>query len=117
MALTWLKRHQPLSPQGLYHEGNPREFLQWAEAGLGWLLFSSTHGFLLRAPESELPWLNGATYLGIDPDWPGLLVPTLWSPQHDRRPLFLQAIQRQGWSGAQALLPPNRLLSLTRADL
>jgi hypothetical protein len=56
---------------------------------------SGVHGnglLLLIGEEQDLPWVDGASYLGKDPTAPGVFVPTAEEPSVPL-PLLLRAVQ------------------------
>jgi len=63
---------------------------------------------LLLGEEEQLPWADGAIYLGRDPEAPSLLLPTLLRPS---LPLSLveRAMLRRG-SGPFAVIPTRKEL-------
>jgi hypothetical protein len=66
---------------------------------------------LFLGDAEELPWADGAVYLGRDPDAPGLLMPTLLAPAV-HAPLLERAFRRRFPDAGQpiAVLPGARVL-------
>ena len=74
---------------------------------------------LILGVADDLPWADGAVYLGKDPEAPSLLLPTMLRPDMPL-PLVERAVLRQsaGMQGPIVYLPPslgNRLLSANPA--
>lgn len=111
MRLVWAAREQPLDVEGLWAEGpaasalrrkllaNPRPGLRVAESGDRMVVLGL-----------DLPWVEGAIYLGREDN---LYLPTLCSPNLPRA--WLVARLAQLGDPPWALVPPARALGLGAA--
>ncbi len=112
MSFNWIKRQSPLAPEAVLLPFSVQELMARIQPLPGWLVFGSPGECVVRSPENELPWFDGCEYLGIDPLWPGLFLPTKWQPVLPQRELLVKALQTQGFSLPAVLSRPNRLLTL-----
>jgi hypothetical protein len=71
---------------------------------------------LVLGPTEELPWVDGAEWLGADPEVPALLLPTALDPTWPLDLLQARVVSaRGGRSGAVAMLAGSRRLVATGA--
>jgi len=86
LTLTWSARELPLAPRGLCARGAAaerlvRRLLAGDDATLARLEgVAGATVVCLRGAAEDLPWIDGAEYLGGDPAAPGLLLPTTRAP-------------------------------------
>lgn len=80
-------RAAPLAPRAAVAEGATaarlaRVLLERDDAALARLSGVAAPGLLvLTGPEEALPWVDGIRYLGLDPEAPALLLPTVLEPE------------------------------------
>jgi hypothetical protein len=113
-ALRWESRAQPLAAGAVAVRGAAAlalgRKLGASPARLGGLAGVAGAGVLvLMGPSERLPWVDGAQYLGQDPQAPGLWFPTTAKPSVHPL-LVLRALEAQGHAAPLALLLEPRLL-------
>lgn len=122
IEVTWHPRFTPLAPVGLAAQGEAatrlahrllQESVDKLEQFKG---VSGSEILLILGPEELLPWVNGAVYLGRDPQSPSLLLPTTLEPSVPVSLLEQSLIARSAASAPSALLlNPLSLVPLTEA--
>ena len=78
VPIAWRLRATPLAPAAVVARGEAARRLaaRVSEAALARLAGVAGPSVLLfTGPAEELPWVDGALYLGVDPAAPGLLLP------------------------------------------
>jgi hypothetical protein len=111
LPITWQTRGLPLTPQAVAAQGTAMRLLAerlLARNDAELALLSGVAGpqlLIVLGPEALLPWVDGAFYLGQDPDAPNLLLPTTLVPSVPL-PLLERALQRQ----VPHLAPPLAVL-------
>ena len=86
LPIVWSRREPPLPPRGLLARGPAagalvRRLLAGDDATLARLEgVAGADLVCVRGAAADLPWVDGATYLGIDAHAPGLLLPTTLAP-------------------------------------
>jgi hypothetical protein len=114
MNLSWGPRPAPLAPSAVYAEKDAaralvRRLLARTDEELARLRGVAAPDLVLIVGE-ELPWVDGARYLGVDPLAPALLLPTA------RAPTVSPALLERAFGGTFAVLPdPPRLVPLVDA--
>jgi len=80
--VRWRRRSIPLRPSAVWVPRDRVPAQAWArDARLPrWRAVALPDGLVVLG--SELPWAEGATWLGADPDAPTLLLPTRLEPDH-----------------------------------
>src|SRR5687767_5810144 len=122
-AIVWQPRAVPLAPVAVIAEGDaaralarrllavePVTLAQWQGA-----FYRDT--LILLGDEAALPWVDGARYLGRDPEAPALLLPTNLIPSVPVS-LLERALRQQakGLSPPLVVLPHHKtLLSVSAA--
>jgi hypothetical protein len=87
MPVAWAAREPPLPPVAVAAEGEAalalaRRLLDRDDAALARLRgVAGDRLLIVLAAAQDLPWVDGASYLGRDPAAPALLLPTLDAPQ------------------------------------
>jgi hypothetical protein len=124
IALTWRPRTTPLDPLGLAVRGGAaralaQRLLARDDAALGRLSGVVSPGLLVVLGEAaDLPWVDGAVYLGRDADAPSLFLPTSREPTAPlplvERALLARA-RTSGTSPPYAVLIDPPLLASTQA--
>jgi hypothetical protein len=124
IPLTWRPREVPLDPVGLAARGEAaqalaRRLLARDDEALGRLSGVAAPGLLVILGEAaDLPWVDGAVYLGRDADAPSLLLPTARAPSAAlplvERSLLARA-RKSGASPPYAVLVDPPLLASTQA--
>jgi hypothetical protein len=120
--ITWKPREIALAPMAVAARGEAsrrlaRRLLQFDSESLERLRgVAGKDLILIEARESLLPWVEGAEYLGSDPQAPGLLLPTTYEPDWPLA-LVARALQsRLGPTGISAvLIHPLLLVPLREA--
>ena len=116
VTIEWCPRFEPLKPVAVAASGASAQELarriiaRDAEeiAKFAGVAFEST--LLLLGAEEDLPWVDGVTYLGVDPSAPSLLVPTNQMPSIPAA-LLERAVMRAYQSEAPiAVLPKTSML-------
>lgn len=84
LPLTWSARAEPLRVRAVAARGDAaralgRRVVALDDVALAALTAVAGDGLLIVLGD-ELPWVDGAVYLGRDPDAPGLLLPTALTP-------------------------------------
>jgi len=85
-AYQWQPRNLPLAPTAVAARGDAshamaRRLLARSDADLAALRgVTGEETLLVLGPEDKLPWVDGALYLGRDPQAPSLLLPTYLEP-------------------------------------
>lgn len=111
MNLDWQLRERPLQPVAVAAIGTAARALVASVERRAELRLRGVAGddvLVFLGDEDELPWADGAIYLGRDEDAPSLLLPTTLRPTLPL-PLVERAFLRRGW-GPFALLPASRML-------
>ena len=106
----WARREPPLAPAAVLGLGPTARALGrrlLARPDLGGLTAVAGDDLLLVIGEGDLPWADGVTYLGREPEAPGLLVPTWARPPVS--PTLLARALDAGDGVAVALDPPLRI--------
>ena len=106
MNVGWVRRPSPLEPIAVTGRGSvaTRLAARILAHGIGDLRGFAAEDTLF-VTGADLPWVDGVTYLGVDPVASALWTPTLLGPSHHPA-LVLRAIQTQlGLDGAVAVLP------------
>ena len=86
LPLRWQTREPPLAPIAAAATGPAARALAQRLLAMPDDRLSTLTGvagpelLLVLGPEESLPWVDGAQYLGRDPDAPGLLLPTALRP-------------------------------------
>lgn len=86
MKLEWTVREPPLSPRAVVALGEharslARRVLESDDEALGALSgVSADDAIVIVGAGERLPWVDGAMYLGVDPEAPGLFLPTTLHP-------------------------------------
>lgn len=86
IPVRWLPRPEPLAPAAAMATGAAVRRLAarllWREDGALARLrgVAGPDLLLLLGPAEELPWIDGVSYLGVDPAAPALLLPTTLAP-------------------------------------
>jgi len=115
LPITWQPRRMPLAPTAMVVADDAARWLAerlLARDDEGLAQFSGVAGqqlLIILGPESALPWVDGALYLGSDASAPNLLLPTTLEPSIPV-PLLERALRRQ----APHLTPPLAVLPATR---
>jgi hypothetical protein len=111
LPVRWCARTVPLPACALLVRGQPaqalgRRLLEGPPERLAPLRGCAADDLLvLLGEETALPWIDGAHYLGRDPDAPALLVPTCSVPDVPMT-VFAEAVSRQLPRGeAWAIVP------------
>jgi hypothetical protein len=114
MKVRWGPRAVPLAPRAVYADGEAaralvRRLLAAPDEELARLRGVSAPDFVLVLGD-DLPWVDGARYLGTDPLAPALLLPTA------RAPSVSPALLARAFGGTFAVVPdPPRLVPFTEA--
>lgn len=116
LAPRWLPRHPPLRPVAVAGWGAAARAL--AAAALPQAEALSLHldpeddalvlVLMPGAPAAALPWADGATFLGVDPAAPALLLPTHQRPDLPLPLLAAAVLARAPAGGAPWALLPQR---------
>ena len=113
IVVAWRLRDEPLLPTCVVARGAAarvlaRRVLQRDDASLAKLEgLSAGEWLLFRGAASDLPWADGAIYLGRDAAAPALLLPTLWHSAPDAA-LLQRALQTRFHNRAPlAIVPPG----------
>lgn len=116
IAVSWQLRAETLSPLGVAARGTAarvlaRRILLRDDENLSRLEGISARAgdddwLLFRGGATDLPWADGAIYLGRDADAPALLLPTLWRPAPDAALLQRALKIRFNSEAPLALVPP-----------
>ena len=123
VLFDWLPREPPLEPRAVVAEEEAAHrlaarLLERPDESLGSLQGVSGPGLLiLLGPADDLPWVDGASYLGRDDSAPSLLLPTALRPSLPVA-LLERAVRRQFADAAPpvALLPGTaRVVSVAPA--
>jgi len=124
IALTWRPRTTPLDPLGMAVRGDAvralaQRLLARDDEALGRLSGVASPGLLVVLGEAaDLPWVDGAVYLGRDADAPSLFLPTSREPTAPlplvERALLARA-RTSGTSPPYAVLVDPPLLASTQA--
>lgn len=86
LFVRWVRRLAPLPPVAVAARGDAakalvRRLLLDADSQLANLsLVAGARLVVARADSDTLPWVDGARYLGIDPEAPNVLLPTTRAP-------------------------------------
>lgn len=116
-------RAVPLAPRAVTAHGEAaralgRRLLALPDAALARLEGVAGDGLLVVAgAEAELPWVDGALYLGLDPAEPALLLPTALEPDVPA-PLLARAVGKRLPKAAPPLallVAPVGVVSLAKA--
>jgi hypothetical protein len=107
-ALRWESRAQPLAAGAVAVRGAAALALG-RKLGASPARLGGLGGLVLMGPSERLPWVDGAQYLGQDPQAPGLWFPTTAKPSVHPL-LVLRALEAQGHAAPLALLLEPRLL-------
>jgi hypothetical protein len=78
--VRWVDREPPLAPSGVAPRGDAARELAAKLADRGDLRGVAGAG-LVVVLGTELPWVDGAIWLGVDPLAPGLYLPTTRRPE------------------------------------
>ncbi|HEX7181678.1 MAG TPA: hypothetical protein VF756_07535 [Thermoanaerobaculia bacterium] len=127
--MTWRPRAAPLDPVGLAVRGEAarelaRRLLARGDEALGRLQGVAAPGLLVVLGDpleagADLPWVDGAVYLGRDPGAPALLLPTAREPSAPlplvERALVIQARASGASPPFAVLLDPPLLASIQEA--
>lgn len=112
IIVAWQLRDEPLPPIGVAARGDAarvlaRRLLQRDDKTLAKLEgISAGEWLLFRGVAEDLPWADGAIYLGRDAAAPALLLPTLWHSAPDAA-LLQRALKNRFQSAASlAIVPP-----------
>lgn len=111
VALGWAPRAAPLAPRATVAEGAVARRLArhlLAAPSLAGLRGVATADLLVCLGDPP-PWVDGVLLLGVDPDAPGLLLPTYLAPTPPI-PLVEAALRRDAPPGPLAVLPAGRRL-------
>jgi len=124
IALTWRPRTTPLDPLGMAVRGDAvralaKRLLARDDEALARLSGVASPGLLVVLGEAaDLPWVDGAVYLGRDADAPSLFLPTSREPTAPlplvERALLARA-RTSGTSPPYAVLVDPPLLASTQA--
>lgn len=125
LPLAWHPRRVPLEPVGMAARGEAtralvRRLLTRSDEDLGRLSGVSGPGMLLLlGAAADLPWVEGAAYLGRDPHAPSLLLPTNRHPEISlplvERALLARAARQGAEPPIAVLLDPPLLASALEA--
>jgi hypothetical protein len=113
LPLAWHPRLVPLEPVGVAARGEAaraliRRLLARTDEDLGRLSgVAGQEVILLLGAATDLPWVEGAAYLGRDPRAPSLLLPT---NRHPGVPLALLERALLARAGRQKAEPPLAVL-------
>lgn len=114
VSITWTPRRHPLAPAAVVARGAAahrlaERLLARDDAALARLRGLAGPSFILVAGDAaELPWVDGAVYVGRDPAAPALLVPTALEPNVPLGLLERGVLARAGSAAPVAVLvdPP-----------
>jgi hypothetical protein len=120
IPLTWRPRPAPLDPVGLAVRGEAartlaRRLLVRDDEALARLAGVAAPGLLVVLGDAaDLPWVDGAVYLGRDADAPSLLLPTAREPSAPlplvERALLARARTAGTAAGTTEASPPYAVL-------
>lgn len=105
----WVTRDAPLAPAAVWLPGS----LQVEPAPGLTGVRTHTGDWLLLGPAAQLPWSEGALYLGREPDEPFLLAPTWMRPEWPAS--WLVELLRSRCPPPWALLPDRSVVGLALA--
>jgi hypothetical protein len=123
MQVQLVRRAAPLQPCAVVAQGDiarrlAQRMCSADDVVLHRLRVIVAHGrVIILGVDSDLPWVDGVSYLGIDPDAPTLRMPTTLAPSV-ASDIFERAIQQRiKGQPVVALLPdPLRIMSLDGAS-
>jgi hypothetical protein len=118
VPVTWVSREPPLTPVVVIGVGEVGErLLARARSDAEPSRWTGVRSDgLVALCGSDLPWVDGVSYFGEDPDAKGLHVPT-WLKTQLHPALVARALRRLGVVGPVALIPgtPLRVVPLGEA--
>lgn len=123
IRVLWRPRAQPLAPVGAAARGRAARLLAdrlLARSDEELARLEGVAGedlLVVLGPSAELPWTDGAVYLGRDPEAPSLLLPTTREPSVPlpllERALTARALRVPGVAPPLAVFPDPPLLIST----
>lgn len=131
LPVRWRPREQPLAPAAVAARGPAARALAQRllarddQTLARWLGVASADLLLLLGEGHELPWADGVTYLGRDPQAPALLLPTTLEPDVPAALLQQALLGRAGAAatplavlpGPHELVPAGPARPLLRAEI
>ncbi len=116
MTLDWLPRAAPLPIEGVAADGDAGRLLarELLRRGLCAEFQGLTAGDLLVLMGRDPPWVDGAIFLGQEPDARGLFLPA-WRRPALHPMLLRRALQQQLQLDGPVLLLPRRRLAIPLA--
>ena len=123
VAIEWRERASPLAPVAVWAEGPARRALLErllalpGEHRARLRGAASAHVVIVSGEREQLPWVEGAKYLGRDPSAPSLLLPTTLEPSAPASLLERALLARVPRSAIPlaVLLSPARLVPMGEA--
>ncbi len=121
VAIDWAPRVEPLPPIAAAGAGSvahalARRLLAAEDASLATLSGVAARGFLLVLGRGDsLPWVDGISYLGRDPEAPLLLVPTTLAPSVPAELVERALVRRASRDPPIAVLPEHGIVASAAA--
>ena len=111
--LDWVPRKQTLQPTCIFARGDAaknlaRHLCRLDPERLGRLKgMVGDKDLVVTGPADHLPWVPGLVYLGVDPEIPGLYLPTAWQTRFPNS-LLLGVLSQMGLETPAAVVhqPP-----------